>query len=167
MRVVVGGAGVAALEAAAALRRLAADRVRVTLVAPDRTFSPARCPSSDLQPAPASGGGLHREVQVGREPGVEAKLLVTHRTAAGRRSVVQEVQDDRLFELVGTVADEEHPRDVNLAHLRQPGRRPRPQRIAQPLRIGGAPIGWDSHAHRLTVGVRRTRGVGMTPGPRP
>jgi sulfide:quinone oxidoreductase len=38
MRAVIGGAGIAALEAAAALRRLAASRVRVTLVAPDPTF---------------------------------------------------------------------------------------------------------------------------------
>ena len=38
MRVVIGGAGVAALEAAAALRSLAADQVQLTLVAPDRTF---------------------------------------------------------------------------------------------------------------------------------
>ena len=38
MQVVIGGAGVAALEAAAALRGLAASRVSVTLVAPDHTF---------------------------------------------------------------------------------------------------------------------------------
>lgn len=50
MRVVIGGAGVAALEAAAALRRLAADRVSVTLVAPDRTFV-----TRALQPLAAFG----------------------------------------------------------------------------------------------------------------
>jgi len=38
MRVVIGGAGVGGLEAAAALRRYAADRVSVTLVAPDQAF---------------------------------------------------------------------------------------------------------------------------------
>lgn len=39
MRVVIGGAGVAALEAAAALRGYAADRLSVTIVAPDPTFA--------------------------------------------------------------------------------------------------------------------------------
>jgi sulfide:quinone oxidoreductase len=38
MRVVIAGAGVAALEAAAALHRLAAGRVTITLVAPDHMF---------------------------------------------------------------------------------------------------------------------------------
>jgi sulfide:quinone oxidoreductase len=38
MQVVIGGAGVAALEAAAALRRLAAGRVSITLVSPDHMF---------------------------------------------------------------------------------------------------------------------------------
>src|SRR5690242_1839825 len=38
MRVVIAGAGIAALEAAAALRDLAEDRVAITLVAPDREF---------------------------------------------------------------------------------------------------------------------------------
>lgn len=50
MRVVIGGAGVAGLEAAAALRRFAADRVDVTIIAPDQAFQlPA------LQPLAAFG----------------------------------------------------------------------------------------------------------------
>ena len=38
MRVLIAGGGVAALEAMLALRALAADRVSVVLVAPDREF---------------------------------------------------------------------------------------------------------------------------------
>ena len=59
MRVVIGGAGVAALEAAAALRRLAAGRVSVTLVAPDRTFR-----TRALQPFAAFGIDSPRGVAV-------------------------------------------------------------------------------------------------------
>ena len=59
MRVVIGGAGVAALEAAAALRRLAAGRVSVTLVAPYRTFR-----TRALQPFAAFGIDSPRGVAV-------------------------------------------------------------------------------------------------------
>jgi sulfide:quinone oxidoreductase len=59
MRVVIGGAGVAALESAAALRRLAAGGVSVTLVAPDRTFR-----TRALQPFAAFGIDSPRGVPV-------------------------------------------------------------------------------------------------------
>src|SRR6185437_5023039 len=59
MRVVIGGAGVAGLEAAAALRRYAADRVRVAIVAPDPTFA-----FRALQPLSAFGIDPRQEVAV-------------------------------------------------------------------------------------------------------
>ena len=59
MRVVIGGAGVAALEAAAALRHLAAGRVSVTLVAPDRMFR-----TRALQPLAAFGIDSPRGVPI-------------------------------------------------------------------------------------------------------
>ena len=59
MHVVIAGAGVAALEATAALRSLAADRVQLTLVAPDRTYV-----TRALQPLSAFGVTAPPQVSV-------------------------------------------------------------------------------------------------------
>jgi hypothetical protein len=60
MRVVIAGAGVAALEAAATLRRLAAGRVSITLVSPDHMFR-----TRALQPLVPFGVDSPRGVPVG------------------------------------------------------------------------------------------------------
>jgi sulfide:quinone oxidoreductase len=71
MRVVIGGAGVAALEAAAAVRRLAGGRVSVTLLAPDRTFR-----TRALQPFTAFGIDSPRGVPVHALAGrLDAQLI--------------------------------------------------------------------------------------------
>jgi hypothetical protein len=79
----------------------------------------------------AGGGELHAlrgrddgpraEVDVGREPAVEAHLLLAHRAPSVRGSVVDERQHDRLLELVRALAHEEDARDVGLAQLDRPG----------------------------------------------
>lgn len=68
----------------------------------------------------AHGGAddpAHTQIDVRRQPAVQANLLETHPAPAGRCAVVQERQHKWLLQLVGTLADQEDPRDVCLAHL--------------------------------------------------
>jgi sulfide:quinone oxidoreductase len=93
LQVVIAGAGVAALEAAMALRALAADRLRVELLTPELAFRER--PLSVLAPfggeLPAmpldellGDAGIH--VRMGRLEAVDAQARELHDTAGGVRS---------------------------------------------------------------------------------
>jgi hypothetical protein len=59
----------------------------------------------------------HAEIQIGRQAAVQAHLLAAHLAPTLRRAVVEERQHERLLELVGAIARQEHPRDVRLTHI--------------------------------------------------
>ena len=92
------------------------DRARVVLV-------------GQLDPVLDTCHAPDAEIQVGRQAAVQPHLDRAQLPPARRGSVVEEVEDERLFQLVGELAGEEHPRDVRLAHLDRRG----------PVRIGVGP----------------------------
>jgi sulfide:quinone oxidoreductase len=68
-RVVIAGGGVAALEAALALRELAPDRVATTLLAPDPSFT--HRPLSVLEPFPGAGGRRYPLARLAQDAGAD------------------------------------------------------------------------------------------------
>jgi hypothetical protein len=59
----------------------------------------------------------HAEVDVGRQPPVEPYLLAAHLPPPLRGPVVDELERQRLLELIRPIAGEEHQGDVGLADL--------------------------------------------------
>ena len=89
----------------------------------------------------------HAEVQLGRQAPVQAHLLTAHLAATRWRPVVQERQQHRLVEFVGTFARQKDPRDVRLAH-NHPRRRGRVEARTRQHRL--QIIG----CRQITVGTR-------------
>ena len=106
------------------------DRARVVLV-------------GQLDPVLDTCHAANAEIQVGRQAAVQPHLGLAQLPPARRGSVVEEVEDERLFQLVGELAGEEHPRDVRLAHLhrRRPVRIRLGARQRLPQRLGPSPSG--------------------------
>ena len=65
----------------------------------------SRC---ELDHAVAERDAQHAQVNARRKPVVEAHFLRAHRAAALGAAVVEKVEDERLFELVRTLARKEH-----------------------------------------------------------
>jgi sulfide:quinone oxidoreductase len=84
-RVVIAGGGVAALEAALALRDLAGSRVSTTLLTPLATFT--HRPLSVLEPFPGPGGRRYDLTQIARDAGVELRQDRLERLDPERRLV--------------------------------------------------------------------------------
>ena len=59
------------------------------------------------------------EVEIGCEAPVQAQLLVAQASPLGQRGEVEERQAQRLLELVGVRATEQHPRDRRLDQARR------------------------------------------------
>ena len=72
------------------------DRPRVVLV-------------GQLDPVPGTCHAANAEIQVGRQAAVQSHLGGAKLPPACRRPVVEEVEHDRLLQLVGELAGEEHP----------------------------------------------------------
>ena len=93
-----------------------------------RGGGPPACGASRRGVRAPSASGLRNspsaQVDVGGEATVESDFPLARGPPSRHGGVVQEPQVDRLLELVGAVADEEHDRGVGLAHLRARERRP-------------------------------------------
>ena len=99
----------------------------------------------------------HAQIQVGREATVQPHLRDAQLPAACRGPVVEEVEHERLLELVDELAGQEHPRDVRLANL--DGRRPvrirlrSRQRVSQRVRRRGHRAGGRRRRHDAPAGA--------------
>lgn len=85
-------------------------------------------------------------IDVGRQPAIEPHLGLAHRPSALGCPVVDEIQRERLLELVHVLAGQEHPRDVRLANL--------DPRWVMCIALGTAERLAHLGARRLTVGRR-------------
>lgn len=101
--VVIAGGGVAALEALIALRELAGDRVRITLLAPERDF--VYRPMSVAEPFALGHAERHRLADIARDFGAELVAEPLEAVHPDRRRVVTgvgtELEYDSLLLAIG------------------------------------------------------------------
>ena len=68
----------------------------------------------------AAGARRHRahgEIQIGGQAAVQPHLLLAHLAPPLRRPVIEKREHQRLLQLVGAIARQEHPRDMGLADI--------------------------------------------------
>ncbi len=130
-------------------------------------------PGRPVRPVRAGQVG-DAEVDVRREPAVQFDLPTAHLAAPPHGREVDEPQVDRLLQLPGLVADEEHHPDVGLVHGRvrrrppshagAPTRSPDARSSRGTARDGSAPGWWSRAASR---GNHRVPGCPRRPAARP